>query len=73
VIVDEKALWIRYHFELWVTRCSWKDNPIREGTPAELYSSPRISDLIEYCSREGHAWAILSAKYNLFFPDKKPK
>jgi len=57
--------------ELWVTHCSWKKNPVREGTPAELYSSQRISGFIEYCSRNGHAWAILSAKYDLFFPDEK--
>jgi len=59
------------NIELWVTHCSWKKNAVREGTPVELYSSPRISEFIEYCSRNEHAWAILSAKHDLFFPNEK--
>jgi hypothetical protein len=56
---------------LWVTHCSHGKNPIREGTPAELYRSGRISEFITYCSRLSHSWAILSVKYGLFFPDEK--
>lgn len=57
--------------QLWVTHCSGEKNPIREGTPAELYRSDRISKFINYCSGKSYAWAILSAKYGLFFPDEK--
>lgn len=57
--------------ELWVTYCSCEKNPVRVGTPAELYRSSRISEFIEYCSRKDYAWAILSAKYDLFFPDEE--
>jgi len=55
--------------ELWVTHCSGRKNPVSVGTPEEMYLSSRISEFIEYCKRKEHAWAILSAKYDLFFPD----
>jgi hypothetical protein len=56
---------------LWVTHCSWKKKPVQEGSPEELYGSPRISNFIAYCKRNTLAWAILSAKHSLFFPDEK--
>ena len=52
--------------QIWVTHCSASKNPIREGTPAELYRSDRISGFIDYCSRKSYAWTILRAKYELF-------
>ena len=57
--------------QLWVTHCSAGKNPIPQGTPTELYRSNRISEFISHCSGRSYAWAILSAKYSLFFPDEK--
>lgn len=54
-----------------MTHCSWKKKPVQEGSPEELYGSPRISNFIAYCKRNTLAWAILSAKHSLFFPDEK--
>lgn len=45
--------------------------PVREGSPKELYDSCRISNFISYCKKNAVPWAILSAKYGLFFPDEK--
>lgn len=56
---------------LWATHCSGRKNPIREGDPEQLYDSARISAFITYCKKKGLAWAIVSAKYGLFFPDEK--
>lgn len=56
---------------LWVTHCSWKKKPVQEGGPEEIYDSPRISAFIAYCRKRLLPWAILSAKYDLFFPDEK--
>lgn len=53
---------------LYVTYCSGKKNPIDEGTPEQLYDSERITDFIKVCRSKGYDWAILSAKYGLFFP-----
>ena len=57
--------------ELCITRCS---GPKRDGIlpPDKLYNSPRrIDRFTEYCKRKNLNWAILSAKYGLFFPDEK--
>jgi len=53
---------------LYVTYCSGKKKPIDEGTPEQLYDSRRITDFIALCKSKGYDWAILSAKYGLFFP-----
>jgi hypothetical protein len=53
---------------LYVTYCSGKKNPIAEGTPEQLYDSQRITNFIIACKSKGYDWAILSAKYGLFFP-----
>jgi len=53
---------------LCVTFCSWKKAPIEEGTPEQLYDSQRIADFIKACKSKAYDWAILSAKYGLFFP-----
>ena len=53
---------------LYVACCSGKKNPICEGTPEQLYDSQRITDFIKACKAKGYDWAILSAKYGLFFP-----
>jgi len=53
---------------LYVTYCSGNKNPIDEGTPEQLYDSQRITDFIKACKHKGYDWAILSAKYGLFFP-----
>lgn len=53
---------------LHVTYCSGKKNPIDEGTPEQIYDSQRITSFIEVCKFKAYDWAILSAKYGLFFP-----
>lgn len=53
---------------LHVTYCSGKKNPIDEGTPEQIYDSQRITSFIEVCKSKAYNWAILSAKYGLFFP-----
>lgn len=39
--------------------------------PKELYISDRIRRFINCCETEELPWAILSAKYGLFFPDEQ--
>jgi len=53
---------------LYVTYCSGEKKPVDEGTPEQLYDSRRIDDFISVCKSKGYEWAILSAKYGLFFP-----
>jgi len=53
---------------LYVTYCSGKKNPIYKGTPEQLYDSRRITKFIALCKSKRYHWAILSAKYGLFFP-----
>ena len=56
--------------KLCVTYCSREKH---EGilSPDKLYNSPRIGQFTGYCKRKNLNWAILSAKYGLFFPDEK--
>ena len=53
---------------LYVTYCSASKKPVEKGSPKELYNSPRITCFITYCESKHYNWAILSAKYGLFFP-----
>jgi hypothetical protein len=55
---------------LYLTYCSGKKKPVKFGTPANLYNSKRITDFISICSSKGYEYAVLSAKYGLFFPDE---
>jgi hypothetical protein len=56
--------------KLPVTYCSSKK---RDGVlpPDKLYNSRRIENFVRYCKESNLAWAILSAKYGLFFPEEK--
>ena len=56
--------------KLCVTHCT-KDK--RDGVlpPCLLYDSLRIDCFTAYCKERGLKWAILSAKYGLFFPEEK--
>jgi len=56
--------------KLCVTYCSKNK---RDGIlpPDELYDSPRIDRFTAYCKKRKLNWAILSAKYGLFFPEEK--
>lgn len=56
---------------LWVTYCSKDKNNIARGPPDRLYRSPRISEFVEFCKGKSLQWAILSAKYDLFFPSEE--
>ena len=59
--------------KLYVTHCAKNK---REGVhpPDGLYVSRRIHQFISYCKERRLNWAILSAKYGLFFPEEsKPK
>lgn len=58
---------------LYVTYCSRNKHPITEGSPKQLYNSPRISHFIKQSQTKHYNWAILSAKYGLFFPDEIQK
>jgi len=55
---------------LHVTQCAGKK---RQGElpPCTLYDSVRIAQFIDYCKRHNLNWAILSAKYGLFFPKER--
>jgi hypothetical protein len=53
---------------LYVTYCSAAKHRIQAGNPKELYDSHRILSFIRNCETKNYNWAILSAKYGLFFP-----
>ena len=55
---------------LYLTYCSRNKNNISKGTPEQLYSSNRIIKFIALCKSRKLNWAILSAKYGLFFPNE---
>lgn len=55
---------------LYVTYCSGAKHGI-EGSPEELYDSQRITGFIQRCKGKQYDWAILSAKYGLFFPEER--
>ena len=57
---------------LYVTYCS-ASKRVEEGSPEELYDSPRITNFIAWCKAKHFNWAILSAKYGLFFPSEVHK
>jgi hypothetical protein len=56
--------------KLYLTHCG-ADKNYGILAPQEMYKSPRIQRFVKWC--EGHSclWAILSAKYGLFFPDER--
>lgn len=51
-----------------MTYCSAAKHQIQAGNPKELYDSHRIASFIKCCETKKYKWAILSAKYGLFFP-----
>jgi hypothetical protein len=55
---------------LHITYCSGNKHPVAEGSPKQLYDSSRIRYFINRCETSHHNWAILSAKFGLFFPDE---
>lgn len=55
---------------LYITYCSADKHHIPEGSPKQLYDTQRITDFITLCEDKHYNWAILSAKYGLFFPDE---
>jgi len=56
--------------KLCVTHCGGGKNP---GVlpPQEMYTSPRINRFVKRCQARNVSWAILSAKYGLFFPEQR--
>lgn len=56
---------------LYVTYCSGAKHKIEAGNPKELYNSRRITNFIQMCEAKQYKWAILSAKYGLFFPEER--
>jgi hypothetical protein len=58
---------------LYVTYCSASKRLVEEGSPEQLYESPRITNFIAWCEAKHFNWAILSAKYGLFFPNEVHK
>jgi len=56
--------------KLSLTHCSKNK---RDGIlpPDKLYNSPRIDRFTSYCKKNSLNWAILSAKYGLFFPEER--
>jgi len=56
--------------KLYVTHCeAGKNSGIL--APQDMYKSPRIQRFVEKCESRSCPWAILSAKYGLFFPDER--
>ncbi len=55
---------------LYVTHCGAKKNCGTLG-PQDMYTSPRIQRFVLRCESRCRPWAILSAKYGLFFPDER--
>lgn len=64
------ALYEENNMKLCVTHCSKKK---RDGilAPDKLYNSSRIDEFTAYCKKKNLNWAILSAKYGLFFPEER--
>lgn len=58
---------------LHVTYCSGKKHPTNEGTPEQIYDSQRITSFVKVIKSKAYDWAILSAKYGLFFPNEVHK
>jgi hypothetical protein len=56
--------------KLYLTRCSYRKRK-GEYPPDKLYVSRTIAQFVSYCRRNFLSWAILSAKYGLFFPDEQ--
>lgn len=56
--------------KLYITHCGEKKNP---GilTPQEMYKSSRIKRFVKWCKGHSRPWAIISARYGLFFPDER--
>lgn len=56
--------------KLCVTHCGAGKN---SGVlaPQEMYKASRIQRFVQWCGSHSFPWAILSAKYGLFFPDEK--
>jgi len=55
---------------LFVTHCG-KEKKRGVFPPNEMYLSSRIQRFVKRGQEQGLPWAILSAKYGLFFPDEK--
>lgn len=56
--------------KLYVTHCGEGKNP-GVLAPQEMYTSPRIQRFVQRCESHALPWAILSAKYGLFFPNER--
>ena len=56
--------------KLYVTHCGANKN---SGilAPQDMYKSPRIQRFVKRCESRSRPWAVLSAKYGLFFPDER--
>ena len=55
---------------LYLTYCSKEKKPVSRGSPEQIYKSEQICNFINICKSKGLSWAILSAKYDLFFPEE---
>jgi|GEM_PF-2534711 len=56
--------------KLYVTHCG-RDKNSGMLAPQKMYKSSRIQRFVKLCESHSHPWAILSAKYGLFFPDER--
>lgn len=61
---------------IYLTHCSREKLPAakRDGLeypPDELYTDPGLQAFIARCRERGQAWAILSDRYGVFFPQEK--
>jgi len=61
---------------IYITHCSREKDPELEtsgeaSTAEKLYTSPALQAFIQFCKAHGHAWAILSDRYGVIFPEEK--
>jgi len=62
--------------QIYITHCSREKDPTLEAsgetaTPEKLYTSAALRTFIRFCKARGYAWAILSDKYGVVFPEEK--
>ena len=60
---------------IYITHCSGEKDDALRGTgravtPDELYTSSRFNKFVHACRDAGVAWAVLSDKHGIWFPDE---
>ncbi len=63
---------------IYITHCSAKKDDSRRNTeekvpPSELYTATPTKRFMQRCEQEGVAWAILSDRHGVWFPNERHK